>query len=252
VRRFLTWYLPLGVALLAGVVFADGLVAFLRGDTGARVDLDGRAAAAAASAQRGTIAPIIVGDSLARGTGDDTGLGIGGRLVTELRGRHVKTNNVVNIGINGARTGDLLRQLESPNIKRLLGESNVVVVSIGGNDLWGDNFRAGPPRDPERTMGDVLARVEEVVHAVRSASPNARVFVIGLYNPFTSMPFGRMLTPFVNRWNAKEIERFANDPLVTIVQTSDIFAFEDRLSMDHFHPSGDGYARIARRIADAI
>jgi lysophospholipase L1-like esterase len=233
-------------------VLADGLVAFLRGDTGTPVDLDARPAAVAAAAPRGTIAPIIVGDSLARGTGDDTGLGIGGRLVTELRGRHVKTNNIVNIAINGARTGDLLRQLQSANIKRLLGESNVIIVSIGGNDLWGDNFRGGPPPDPERTMGEVLGRVEGVVHAVRSASPNARVFVVGLYNPFTSTPFGRMLTPFVNRWNAKEIERFANDPLVTVVQTSDIFAFEDRLSMDRFHPSGDGYARIARRIADAI
>ena len=250
-RRFLTWYLPLAVALLAGIVFADGLIAFLRGDTGTPVDVDLRPVAAA-SAPRDVIAPIIVGDSVARGTGDDTGLGIGGRLVTELHTRHVRASNIVNIALNGARTRDLLKELDSPSVKRLLSESNVIIVSIGGNDLWGDNFRAGPPTDPERLMDDVLGRVEQSVHIVRGASPKARVFVIGLYNPFISAPFGRQLNPFVNHWNAKLIERFANDPLVTIVQTSDIFAFEDRLSLDRFHPSGDGYERIARRIADAI
>jgi len=37
-----------------------------------------------------------------------------------------------------------------------------------------------------------------------------------------------------------------------IVQTSDIFAYRDRLSFDRFHPNDEGYSLIARRIADAI
>ena len=48
------------------------------------------------------------------------------------------------------------------------------------------------------------------------------------------------------------MERFANDPNVVIVQTSDLFAFRDRLSFDRFHPANEGYALIARRIADAL
>lgn len=250
-RRFTTWYLPLAIALLSAAVFANGLIAFLGGDTGTPVALDLRPASAA-SAPRDVIAPLILGDSLARGTGDDTGLGIGGRLVSELRERKVRANNIVNIGINGARSYDLLHQLESPSIRTLLGQSNVIIVSIGGNDLWGDNFRAGPPAAPEKTMDEVLGRIGDVVKVVRAASPHARVFVIGLYNPFINTPFGHALDPFVHHWNAKLIDRFAGDSLVTIVQTSDIFAFVDRLSADRFHPSGDGYARIARRIADAI
>ena len=250
-RRFLTWQLPLALALLAGLVFADGLVAFLRGDTGTPVDLDLRPAAAA-SAPKGVIAPIILGDSVGRGTGDETGLGIGGRVVADLRARHVRANNIVNVAINGARTRDLLASLDSPSIKRLLAESNVVIISIGGNDLWGDNFRAGPPTNPEHLMDEVLGRLDQSVQVVRAASPKARVFVIALYNPFIGAPFGRQLNPFVSRWNAKLLERFANDPLVTVVQTSDIFAFEDRLSPDRFHPSGEGYELIARRVAEAI
>jgi lysophospholipase L1-like esterase len=251
VRRFLTWYLPLALALLAGIVFADGLIAFLRGDTGTSVDI-GPPPSAAASAPQGVVAPIILGDSVGRGTGDETGLGIGGRLVADLHARHVRSNNIINVALNGARTRDLLTSLDSPSIKRLLAESNVVIISIGGNDLWGDNFRTGPPTDPEHLLDEVLGHVDQAVRDVRQASPKARVFVIGLYNPFINAPFGRQLNPFVNHWNAKLIERFASDPLVTVVQTSDIFAFEDRLSADRFHPNGEGYERIARRIADAV
>lgn len=250
-RRFFFWYLPLVVALAAAIAFAGGFVAFVRGDTGVPVNIVSRPTQDAAPRQK--VAPMILGDSLARGTGDATGLGIGGRLVDELHRRRINTANIVNVAVNGARTQDLLTQLDSPNIRRLLSQSNVIIVSIGGNDLWGDgNFKNAPPRDPEAVMDGVLAKVEASEHVVRAASPNAKIFLIGLYNPFVTTPVGAMLTPFVNRWNAKLVERFATDPKVVIVQTSDIFAFRDRLSLDRFHPGDEGYAMIARRIADSL
>jgi len=252
-RRFLVWYLPLTAALAAAILFGAGFYSFLRGDTGAAVSVASPARVAAPSATRSQIAPIILGDSLGRGTGDESGLGIGGRFVDELRRRHVDSKNIVNIAVNGARTRDLEQQLASHNVQTLIAQSNVVIVSIGGNDLWGDNnWRNAPPRDPERVMKDVLDHVQASVKTIRGANPSARVFVIGLYNPFVTTPFGKMLTPFVNRWNALLVERFGNDPNVVIVQTSDIFAYRDRLSFDRFHPNEEGYSLIARRIADAI
>ena len=155
--------------------------------------------------------------------------------------------------MNGARTRDLEQQLASHNVQTLIAQSNVVIVSIGGNDLWGDNnWRNAPPRDPERVMKDVLDHVQASVKTIRGANPSARIFVVDLYNPFVTTPFGKLLTPFVNRWNALLVERFGNDPNVVIVQTSDIFAYRDRLSFDRFHPNEEGYSLIARRIADAI
>jgi lysophospholipase L1-like esterase len=253
VRRFLVWYLPLTAAIVAAILFVAGFYSFLRGDTGTSVSIASPTHVPASSAPRQQIAPIILGDSLGRGTGDETGLGIGGRLVDELRRRNVSTANIVNIGVNGARTRDLIQQLGSHNVQALIAQSNVVIVSIGGNDLWGDNnWRNAPPRDPEGVMKDVLGRVEESVKIVRGANHSARIFVIGLYNPFISTPFGKMLTPFVNRWNVLLVERFSNDPNIVIVQTSDIFAYHDRLSFDRFHPNDEGYSLIARRIADAL
>lgn len=250
-RRFLYWYVPLGAALIAAAVFAHGFYSFARGDIGRPVNIASPVRSAAAP-PRGTIVPIILGDSLARGTGDESGLGIGGRFVEELRRRNINTKNIVNLAINGARTGDLLQQLESPNVRRLLAESNVIIVSIGGNDLWGDNWRNTAPRDPEAIMNEVLKHIGRVVGEIRAANPQARIFVIGLYNPFITTPMGKMLTPFVNEWNARLAERFDRDPNLVVVQTADLFNWRDRLSMDRFHPGQEGYALIARRIADAF
>ena len=250
-RRLLYWYVPAGAALISAAVFAHGFYSFARGETGTAVDIaPSRRAAAAPPA--GTIAPIILGDSLAKGTGDETGLGIGGRLVDDLRQRKFKTNNIVNLAVNGARTGDLLQELQGHNVRVLLAESNVIIVSIGGNDLWGDNFRNAPPRDPEKILDSVLDQIGRAVAEIRDANPRARIFVIGLYNPFISTPMGGLLTPLVNEWNAKLIERFARDSNLVIVQTADLFRWRDRLSADRFHPGDEGYALIARRIADAF
>lgn len=252
VRRLLYWYVPLAAALIAAAVFARGFYSFERGDTGTPVSLPPPAAAPRA-VPTSTVTPIVLGDSLALGTGDEAGLGIGGRLVADLRLRHIPVKNAVNLAVNGARTPDLLALLQSRNVRILLSQSNVVIVSIGGNDLLGENnWRNAPPPDPEAAMNSVRENVTQAVEEIRKASPRARIFIIGLYDPFGSTPFGTRIAPLISDWNAKLVERFANDPNVVIVQTADLFKWHDRLSFDRFHPGDEGYALIARRIADAL
>jgi lysophospholipase L1-like esterase len=246
-RRFLFWYLPMLAAVIAVSVFAYGFIAYLRGDTGTPVDVSAlREPVSTAPAK--LIAPIILGDSLARGAGDEAGLGISGRLDDELRRRKMPARRTYNVAVNGARTPELVRMLDRPNIRELLRESNTIIVSIGGNDLWGGNdWRNAAPPDPDAVMDQVLARIESAVEKIRAVNPHARIFFIGLYNPF-----GKELSPLVNRWNAKLLEHFGNDADFTLVATSDLFSHHDRLALDRFHPGGEGYALIARRIADAL
>lgn len=251
-RRFLLWYLPLGAGLIAAVVFGYGFVSYLRGNTGAPVNAAGPQQPAAVASSN-VIAAIILGDSLARGAGDETGLGISGRLDEELRRRGIRARRTYNVGVSGARTPDLLAVLDRPNIRQLLSESNTIIVSIGGNDLWGGNdWRNAAPPDPDAVMDQVLARIETAIEKIRAANPNARIFFIGLYNPFVATPQGKQLTALVSRWNARLLQRFATDPDFTLVATADLFSHHDRLALDRFHPGGEGYALIARRIADAM
>jgi lysophospholipase L1-like esterase len=251
VRRILFWYLPLLAALLAACVFGYGFVAYVRGDTGTPVDVAPRAITTSAPSTK--LVPLVLGDSLARGTGDESGLGIAGRLVDDLKQRQFPVQRATNLAVDGARTPDLLRVVQDHNVQQVAAQANVIVVSIGGNDLWGGtDWRNAPPRDPDAAMGAVLDRIAEIVRILRTASPRARIFYVGLYNPFVSTPMGRALTPLVTRWNTRVAERFGSDPNFIVVQTSDIFEFHDRLSADRFHPSAEGYALIARRIADAF
>jgi lysophospholipase L1-like esterase len=250
-RRFLSWQLPVLAAIVATAAFGFGFYEFLSGETGERVNLPSAPIAAANSA--GPVAGVILGDSLARGTGDETGLGIGGRLSDELRRRKVPLKTIANVAVNGARTYDLLQSLDSRNMRAVIAQSNVIILSIGGNDLWGDaEARAGRLPDPKSVMAAVLANIDRIVTIIREANPKARIFYVGLYNPFLSNPFGAALSPLVARWNGDIAQHFAADRNFTVVPTADLFAYHDRLSFDHFHPSGEGYALIARRIADAL
>jgi len=250
-RRLLLWILPVSAALLSAVIFGAGFLAFIRGDTGTPVGAPPRAVVTAAP--QNEVVPLVLGDSIGRGAGDTTSLGIGGRLVEELQRRHIAVKPVANLAVNGARTRELLTELDHRNVRMVIAQSNVIIISIGGNDLWSEkNWRAGLPRDPEAAMQDVLGRVVAIVKIVRDVNPTARIFVIGLYNPYAKERFGPVLSLFVKRWNTLLTERFATDPRIDVVETFDIFAYRDRLSIDHFHPSDEGYALIARRIADAI
>jgi len=251
-RRFLFWYLPVGISLIAAAVFAYGFVAYVRGDTGSPVDTAPlRTPAPTAPAKM--IAPMILGDSLARGAGDESGLGISGRLDEELRRRRIPARRTLNVGVNGARTADLLELLDRPNVRRLLAESNLIIVSIGGNDLWGGNdWRSAAPPDADAAMDQVLGRIENAIEKIRAANPRARIFFVGLYNPFVLTPMGKQLSGLVNKWNARLLDHFGNDPDFTLVATADLFSHHDRLALDRFHPGGEGYGLIARRIADGI
>jgi lysophospholipase L1-like esterase len=252
-RRFLFWILPIGAALVAAVVFAYGFASYLRGDTGTPIDLGARPTASTTAAPRNIVAGVILGDSLARGTGDETGLGIPGRLDAELHRRGIRARRTYNFAVNGARTPDLLALLQRENVREILRQSNVIIVSIGGNDLWGGtDWRNAAPPDPDATMNEVLARIETAIERIRAANPKARIFFIGLYNPFVKTPMGPQLTPLVLKWNARLLDHFASDPDFTLVQTEDLFSHHDRLSVDRFHPGGEGYELIARRIADAL
>src|SRR5438128_10807186 len=87
-RRLLFWYVPIGAALISAAVFADGFYSFMRGETGTAVNL-GPLRSVQAPAPRNVIAPLVVGDALARGPGAETGPGSGGRRVGAPHRGHI-------------------------------------------------------------------------------------------------------------------------------------------------------------------
>jgi lysophospholipase L1-like esterase len=184
---------------------------------------------------------IVLGDSVAYGAGDETGRGIERTLSRMLQ------RPVTNCGINGARTTDVLRALPRFPIET----AAVIIISIGGNDLYGDPLaRTATTLWPGHAMRRVAANVEMLVDRIRRRNRSAEIFLLGLYDPYGPSVF---LDRAVNLWDSLLISRFASEPHVTIVRIADLMRSPDRISaIDHFHPSAAGYVQIAARIAPAI
>lgn len=184
---------------------------------------------------------IVLGDSVAHGAGDETGRGIEGPLGDVLH------RAVVNCGINGARTTDVLRAMAKFPIET----ADAIIVSIGGNDLYGDTLaRIASTVWPGYAMRRTAANIETIVRRIHRRNASARVFLLGLYDPYAPNAF---LDRAVNQWDSLLIARFADDSRVTVIRIADLMRRTGRISpIDHFHPSAAGYALIAARIAPSL
>jgi lysophospholipase L1-like esterase len=187
----------------------------------------------------GVFRVAILGDSVAHGTGDESGRGIAGNLDALLGDKHV----IENLGIDGARTWNVLALLRNG---AAIATCDAVVISIGGNDLFGDSVaRLATLVAPSYAMDRAIARVAAIVAAIHRRNPATRVILLGLYDPYRR-PF---LDEQVAHWDARLIERFARDRAVDVVRIADVVQLSP---LDHFHPGAAGYAAIAARVAPAL
>lgn len=190
----------------------------------------------------GVFRVAVVGDSVAHGAGDESGRGIAGNLDALLPRPHA----LANLGIDGARTWNVLSLLRDRAARATLAACDAVVLSIGGNDLYGDSAaRLATLLAPSLAMERVSARIAAIVTSIHDLNPSAGIYLLGLYDPYRT-PF---LDEQVAHWDARLIERFARDRAVDVVRIADVVTTSP---IDHFHPGATGYAAIAGRIAPAL
>ena len=178
----------------------------------------------------------VLGDSVAHGAGDESGRGgIAGRL------------GATNFGVDGARTAAVLDLLRRAEVRDAISAADLVIVSIGGNDLFGDAVaRIATIIAPSLAMERTIDRIARIVDRIHATNPAARVVLLGLYDPYRKPALDEQ----VARWDARLIARFASDRAVDVVRIADLFVYTARLSpIDHFHPGAAGYALIAARVA---
>src|SRR6266545_4190625 len=237
--RWWLWRLPGAIAVLAALLFAAGFVFALRGSLGEPV---GEPPAPVASKEISVKPPgrrflLVLGDSLARGTGDETGKGYASDLFESVR--KAGAADMANLAVNGAESSDVARILESENVGRLAAAADWILLSVGGNDLSHAVPReAGTTASPLETMTAARMRytsnLRRILSRLREVNPRAPVYVLGLYDPLIE-------------------ETALSYPRVFVVPTFDLFyGRPDRLGADHFHPNGKGHQAIAQRIAQLL
>ncbi len=206
---------------------------------------------------------IALGDSLTAGTGDLTGLGYVGHVrqkLEEQSGQPVYILN--NLAIPGYRTEQVLQELSNQRTRDALAEAELILLSIGGNDLFLGGMGIFVEEKPDEFNAAVIVErtpaalrsVEQILTEIRASNASATIVYVGLYNPYLPLDTKKTGSLAIQSWNAevfKIINRFDN---VFLVPTYDIFVKEqDRfLAADDFHPNGDGYERIADRIVQIL
>src|SRR3954465_11051708 len=72
---------------------------------------------------------VALGDSLTRGTGDETGKGYVGVLMDEIKEKSKQDVLLTNLGITGQRSEQLMEQIQQTEVKRQLQNSDMIVIT---------------------------------------------------------------------------------------------------------------------------
>lgn len=144
-----------------------------------------------------------IGDSLTRGTGDTAGKGYAGYVADRLKKKTKKAVLLQNNGIKGLTSSGLLEQIKQPQIKRELKSADIILLTIGGNDL----FAGGEALDHlntayiEKLEKPYLANLKQIYAGIRAVNKTAIVYHVGLYNPFIDLSEAKTTSAIVRKWN---------------------------------------------------
>jgi len=197
---------------------------------------------------------VGLGDSLTKGSGDSTDQGYIGRLAANLE-RDTDTSILVeNYAVHGRQTPKLYKMLVENNAKASLAEADLIVMSIGGNDLMKvvkEHFLDLQIDVFQREQTSYVERLDAIMKRIRSINSDAPILFIGLYNPLLeNFQSVTEIDQIVQRWNGASQDTVEKDNRTTFVPIYELFSSVDEnlFFKDGFHPNDQGYELIARQI----
>lgn len=194
---------------------------------------------------------LVMGDSLAKGTGDENNKGFAGYFADSLKAKIKKKVNVNNIAVNGDVSDGLLKIVKRNETSDLIKNANIIFISIGGNEI--KKFAASSPAamtvEIKNTEGTYLSNLKNILESIREKNNKCKIVFIGLYNPFGS-EIGEDKIKLINEWNYQTQNLICEDSDTVFVPTYDLFKYNTKtyLTIDNFHPDSAGYKAIAERI----
>lgn len=204
----------------------------------------------------GTLQIVSLGDSLTRGVGDKEGIGYVGRMKEDLQKDYKQKVALTNLAVSGAKMPDLLKQMESSGAQYSIKQADVIVLTIGGNDLF-PGWESLGKIDLETYRPDTETfqnEAKKIIEGIRKLNTDSPIFWLGLYNPFEDVEDLKGSSNIVVDWNASLEKLALNDKNVYITPTFDLFQNrgKDLLYSDHFHPNEVGYTYMADRLVQNV
>jgi lysophospholipase L1-like esterase len=198
---------------------------------------------------------LVLGDSVAKGTGDEKGLGFGNYFAESIKAKASKPVVVNNLAVNGDVSGGLVKIIKSTETLAYIKNSKIIFISIGGNEITRfKNVDLSLAEDRIKSVqNNYNSNIKEILKIIRNNNPSCPIAFIGLYNPF-----GKDITPdkinFLNDWNYNTEQLISIDSNSLFIPTYDLFKYnlDKYLTLDNFHPNSTGYKAIASRLVEAL
>lgn len=202
-----------------------------------------------------SVSLLIIGDSIARGTGDETGKGFSFYLPDDLKNKTPKEIVVNNIGIDGLQTNGLLELLQGEKVKPVIAVADLLLISIGGNDLRQiRRLKAMAKEDGfQKTFDSYVTGLTSIFKTIRKTNTDALIIFIGLYYPSV-----QDISPddinLLLAWNEGTQKIIEQDERAIFIPTYDLFKLNAAkyIALDALHPNTAGYQAIADRIGKNI
>jgi lysophospholipase L1-like esterase len=198
---------------------------------------------------------LIIGDSIARGAGDETGKGFLFYLPEDLKNKTPKEVVVNNVGIDGLQTDGLVTMVQGEKLKPAIAAADLVLISIGGNDLRHIRRLSDETKEEgfQKTFDTYATGLKTLLKTLRKANADALIIFLGLYYPSVqeSSPDDTRLLLAWNEGTQKIIEQAG--PAI-FIPTYDLFKLNAAkyVAPDALHPNAAGYQAMAGRIGKNI
>ena len=233
---------------ITGQPSRTGAVPIVRNDTGENLR-------ASSPKKSNSISLLIIGDSIAKGTGDETGKGFSFYLPDDLKNQTPKEVVANTIGIDGLRTNGLLELVRGENMKPALAAADLLLISIGGNDLRQISRLTGMERDDgfRKIFDSYVAGLKSILSTIRKANGDALIIFIGLYSPSV-----QNISPddirLLLTWNEGTQSIIEQEGRAIFIPAYDLFKLNTAkfVALDALHPNAAGYQAIANRIGKNI
>jgi lysophospholipase L1-like esterase len=199
---------------------------------------------------------VALGDSLTEGVGDSTDSGgyipyLQALLEAE---KEINKTTFSNFGVAGSGSDQLLKSVQTEEVKTAVQEADLVIVTIGGNDMMKvvqENLTSLNKVDFEEQKGLFEKNLHSMIKTIRQENVDSYIVLVGLYNPFNQwFPDIKEMNEVVNEWNEgsqKVLFQYSNTHFVDIMKVFEN-AEENLLYTDYFHPNNKGYEIIAQEV----
>ena len=203
---------------------------------------------------------VGLGDSLTQGVGDEQKKGgYFGRVSDEMiEWKGVVDVDAKNLAKRGRRSDQLLDQLEDSSIQSAVKKADVILLTIGGNDVMKvvkkDIFNMKKEAFYIE-LGKFENRLDEVFSTIRALNGDAIIVVAGLYNPFSIVSDEvNEFEDIITDWNEAIEVRSVLDGKSCFVPVADLFDSNANMvyHTDFFHPNAKGYDSMADRFLERI